>query len=92
MPTYQSTTSFGMSGAPKMPRSIRYCRSTPSASFTVGMAFQSASVIRVLSNTASGRTRPAFQWLTHSIGLFTVESTCLPTRFTQTSPPPLNGT
>ena len=48
--------------------------------------------MRAVSNTASGRTRPAFQWLTHSIGLFTVESTCLPTRFTQTSPPPLNGT
>ena len=48
--------------------------------------------MRAVSNTASGRTRPAFQWLAHSIGLFTVESTCLPTRFTHTSPPPLNGT
>jgi hypothetical protein len=56
------------------------------------MPFHSASVMRALSNTASGRTRPAFQWLTHSIGLLTVESTCLPTRFTHTSPPPLNGT
>jgi len=66
--------------------------STPSASFTVGMSFQSASGMRAVSKTASGRTRPALQWLTHSIGLFTVESTCLPTRFTHTSPPPLKGT
>src|SRR6266852_3830286 len=81
-----------MSGAPKIPRSIRYWMSTPRASLTVGMSFHSASLIRAASNTASGRTRPAFQWLTHSMGLFTVQSTCLPTRLTQTSPPPLNGT
>ena len=66
--------------------------STPSASLTVGMSFHSATGMRAVSKTASGRTRPAFQWLAHSMGLFTVESTCLPTRFTHTSPPPLNGT
>ena len=37
--------------------------SAPSASLTVGMSFHSASAIRAVSNTASGRTRPAFQWL-----------------------------
>ena len=56
------------------------------------MFFHSPTVMRSVSNTASGRTRLAFQWLTHSIGLLTVESMCLPTRFTHTSPPPLNGT
>ena len=66
--------------------------STPSASLTVGMSFHSALGMRPVSNTASGRTRPAFQWLAHSIGLLTVESTCLPTRLTHTSPPPLKGT
>src|SRR5882724_1963775 len=75
-----------MSGGPKTPRSIWYSMSTPSASFTVGISFQGASGIRLASNTASGRTRSAFQWLTHSIGLFTVESMCLPTRLTHTSP------
>src|SRR5688572_17301724 len=89
---YQSAASFGIPGAPKIPRSIWYWMSVPRASFAVGMSFHSASGMRSGSKTASGRTRPAFQWLTHSAGLFTVESTCLPTRLTHTSPPPLNGT
>src|SRR5262245_51767109 len=48
--------------------------------------------IRVSSNTHSGRSDPARHCATASIGLLTVESTCLPTSWTATSPPPLNGT
>ena len=48
--------------------------------------------MRLLSNTHSGRSLPARQCDTASIGLLTVESMCLPTSCTATSPPPLNGT
>src|SRR3954467_14727646 len=43
------------------------------------------------SNTQRGFSLPLRQWATASIGLLTVESTCLPTSCTATSPPPLNG-
>ena len=43
----------------------------------------------VLSMTHSGRSLPARQCDSASIGLLTVESTCLPTSWTATSPPPL---
>ena len=75
-----------------MPRSILYEMFAPRASLIVGIPVQSLSGIRSGSNTASGRTRFAFQLLTHSAGLLTVESMWLPTRLVHTSPPPLNGT
>ena len=43
----------------------------------------------LLSNTQSGRSAPARHCATASIGLLTVESMCLPTSWTATSPPPL---
>ena len=67
--------------------------STPVASFKVGILSQSGrGFCSVIYLVASGRTFPALQWLTHSDGLLTVESTCFPTSATHTSPPPLNGT
>src|SRR3954470_1402837 len=47
--------------------------------------------IRFGSKTQSGLSLPARHWATASIGLLTVESTCLPTSCTATSPAPLKG-
>ena len=47
---------------------------------------------RLPSKTQSGRSVPERQWVTASIGLFTVASTCRPTSCTATSPPPRKGT
>src|SRR6478736_2586103 len=82
----------------KMPRSIVYSTSRP-ADLQVGMSCHDCVAVTLfgygiglLSNTQSGRNAPERQWATASIGLLTVESTCLPTSWTATSPPPLNGT
>src|SRR5215212_302706 len=81
----------------KIPRSIRYSTGTP-CEVQVGtsahdMLFESlvGYGILSLSMTQSGRSLPARQCDSASIGLFTVESTCLPTSCTATSPPPLYG-
>src|SRR6185295_20340073 len=47
--------------------------------------------MRFGSNTHSGFSLPLRQCATASIGLLTVESMCLPTSCTATSPPPLKG-
>src|SRR5512145_1841513 len=47
---------------------------------------------RLVSNTQSGRSLSARHCATASIGLFTEESTCLPTSWVATVPPPGNGT
>ncbi len=71
--------------------------STP-ASLQVGMSLQAIVSVtfvlyvrRLSSKTQSGRSLPPRHCATASIGLFTVESTCLPTSWVATSPPPLNG-
>src|SRR5690242_11778578 len=82
----------------KIPRSMRYSTARP-CDLHVGMSPHDLSEVTFaeyfigsLSNTQRGRTAPERQWATASIGLLTVESTCLPTSCTATSPPPLKGT
>src|SRR5215211_3127919 len=82
----------------KKPRSMTYSTSRP-CDLHVGTSCQDCVAVTLfgygsglLSNTQRGRSAPERQWAIASIGLFTVESTCLPTSCTATSPPPLNGT
>jgi hypothetical protein len=77
---------------------MRYSTSRP-ADLHVGMSPHAISLVTFSlygsgfeSKTHRGRRFPARHWATASMGLFTVESTCLPTSCVATSPPPLNGT